>query len=117
MIAAGLMTSLEQAQPAARPQGNLLTALIPFALVFVIFYVLIILPTRKKQKKHMDMVSSLKPGDKIITTGGIYGTIMGVQQDRIELKIATNVKVDITKSAVGIILPQGSAGMTAGKTD
>jgi len=114
MIAAGLMTSLEQAQPTARPQGNLLTALIPFVLVFVIFYVLIILPTRKKQKKHMDLVGGLKPGDKIITTGGIYGTVMGVQQDRIELKIATNVKIDITKSAVGAIL---SAGTGAGKTD
>lgn len=117
MTAAGIMTSLEQTQPAARPQGNLLTALIPFVLVFVIFYVLIILPTRKKQKKHMDMVSALKPGDKIITTGGIYGTIMGVQQDRIELKIATNVKVDITKSAVGAILPPGGAGTGTGKTD
>ncbi len=53
----------------------------------------------------MDMVGALKPGDKIITTGGIYGTIMGLQQDRIELKIATNVKIDITKSAVGAILP------------
>lgn len=112
MIAAVLMTSLEQAAPAAKPQGNLLTALIPFVLVFVIFYVLIILPTRKKQKKHMDMVSALKPGDKIITTGGIYGTIMGVQQDRIELKIATNVKVDITKSAVGAILPAAGTGKT-----
>ncbi len=109
MIAAGLMTSVSQAQQQARPQGNLLTALIPFVLVFVIFYVLIILPTRKKQKKHMDMVNELKPGDRIITTGGIYGTIMGVQQDRIELKIATNVKIDITKSAVGAILPQGGA--------
>ncbi len=110
MIAAVLMTSFEQAAPAARPQGNLLTALIPFVLVFVIFYVLIILPTRKKQKKHMDMVNALKPGDKVITTGGIYGTIMSVQPDRIELKIAANVKVDITKSSVGAILPAEGAG-------
>lgn len=116
MIATGLMASLEQAPPAARPQGSLLTALIPFVLVFVIFYVLIILPTRKKQKKHMNLVGALKPGDKIITTGGIYGTVMGVQQDRIELKISTNVKIDITKSAVGAILPAGG-GPAAGKTD
>jgi preprotein translocase subunit YajC len=112
MIAAVLMTSFEQAAQTARPQGNLLTALIPFVLVFVIFYVLIILPTRKKQKKHLDMVNALKPGDKVITTGGIYGTIMSVQQDRIELKIATNVKVDITKSSVGAILPAAGAGKT-----
>jgi preprotein translocase subunit YajC len=87
---------------AARP--NMLGALLPFVLVFVIFYLLIIMPQRKKQKKHMDLVENLKPGDRIVTTAGIFGTVMGVQKDRIELKIAANVKVDITKSAVGVIL-------------
>lgn len=84
--------------------GNFLTALVPFILVFVIFYLLIIMPSRKKQKKHLQMVEQLKPGDKIITSGGIYGTVMGVQRDRIELKVAANVKIDITKSAVAVIL-------------
>ena len=87
---------------AARP--NMLGALLPFVLVFVIFYLLIIMPQRKKQKKHMDLVENLKPGDRIVTTAGIFGTVMGVQKDRIELKIAANVKIDITKSAVGVIL-------------
>jgi preprotein translocase subunit YajC len=87
----------------------MLTALIPFILVFVIFYLLIIMPQRKKQKRHMEMVNNLKSGDRIITTGGIHGTIMGVQKDRIELKIAANVKIEITKSAVGVILAPGQA--------
>jgi preprotein translocase subunit YajC len=87
---------------AARP--NMLGALLPFVLVFVIFYLLIIMPQRKKQKKHQDLVENLKAGDRIVTTAGIFGTVMGVQKDRIELKIAANVKVDITKSAVGVIL-------------
>ncbi len=52
----------------------------------------------------MDMVKQLKPGGRIITSGGIYGTIMGVQKDQIELKVSANVKIDITKSAVGVIL-------------
>jgi preprotein translocase subunit YajC len=101
-----------QAAPgAAGPvqQPNFLTALVPFALVFVIFYLLIIMPQRKKQKKHMEMVDSLKPGSRIITTGGIYGTIMGVQKDKVELKISANVKIDITKSAIGVILAAESA--------
>jgi preprotein translocase subunit YajC len=85
-------------------QPNFLTALVPFALVFVIFYLLIIMPQRKKQKKHVAMVEALKPGSRIITTGGIYGTIMGVQKDKVELKISANVKIDITKSAIGVIL-------------
>jgi preprotein translocase subunit YajC len=105
MILANFMGFMQgQAASGARPQGNFITALIPFILVFVVFYVLIILPSRKKQKKHQDMVDALKSGDKVVTTGGIYGTVMGVQQDRIELKVSANVKIDVTKNAIGVIL-------------
>jgi len=89
------------AAQAARP--NMLGALLPFVLVFVIFYLLIIMPQRKKQKKHMELVDNLKPGDRIITTAGIFGTVMGVQKDLIELKISSNTNIKITKSAVGVI--------------
>ena len=75
-----------------------------FGLIFLIFYFLIIRPQRTRQKKHQEMVEELKPGDKVITSGGIHGTVMGVQKDKIELKIAANVKIDITKNAVGVIL-------------
>lgn len=92
-----------QAQP-ARPQGSLFTALIPFILVFVIFYFLLIRPQRIKQKKHQEMVEELKPGDKVITAGGIHGTVMGVQKDKIELKVASNVKIDIAKNSIAVIL-------------
>jgi len=103
MIFGGFFSFLQQ--PGAAPaKGSFITALVPFILVFVIFYLLIILPSRKKQKKHQQLVNNLKPGDRIITSGGIYGTVMGVQPDRIELKISANVKIDITKSAVGAIL-------------
>lgn len=104
MIIASFFTTMNQAAAPGRGQGSLLTALLPFILVFVIFYLLIIMPQRKRQKKHQEMVGQLKPGDKIITTGGIYGTVMGVQQDKIELKIASNVKVDITRSAVAAFI-------------
>ena len=87
----------------AQPGGSFLTAIIPFVLVFVIFYLLIIMPSRKKQKKHQEMVGQLKPGDKIITTGGIHGSVMGVQSDKIEVKIAANVKVNVTKNAIAVI--------------
>jgi len=78
MILSGLSVLAAQAAgqgaaPAggAAPQTSMLGALVPFVLVFAIFYVLIILPQRKKQKKHQDQVSQLKPGDRIITTAGI----------------------------------------------
>jgi preprotein translocase subunit YajC len=103
-----LFATLQQSQPAQRGGGSFISVLIPFILVFLIFYLLIIMPSRKRQKKHQSMVEQLKPGDKIITSGGIHGTVMGVQKDKIELKIATNVKIDITKSAVGAILSQRS---------
>lgn len=107
----GFFTTLYQAEPAQRSGGNFVTALIPFILVFVIFYLLIIMPSRKKQKRHQEMVGQLKPGDKIVTSGGIYGTVMGTQKDRIEVKISANVKIDITKNAVAaIITPQKKEG-------
>jgi preprotein translocase subunit YajC len=109
MTLSAFFASAQQAAPGARPspQGSMLTALIPFVLVFAIFYLLIILPQRKKQKRHLEMVENLKPGDRIITTGGIYGTIMGVAKDRIEVKIAANTKIEITKGAIGVILGRG----------
>ncbi|MCX7973116.1 MAG: preprotein translocase subunit YajC [Candidatus Aminicenantes bacterium] len=100
-----LVQLMAQAQPPSQAKGpGLLTALFPFIIVLVIFWLLLILPQQRRQKKHMQMVESLKPGDRIITTGGIFGTVMGVYPDRIELKIAANVKIDITKSAVAVIL-------------
>ncbi|MBM3310896.1 MAG: preprotein translocase subunit YajC [Candidatus Aminicenantes bacterium] len=111
MMFSAFLATAQQAAPTGRPapQGNMLTALIPFVLVFAIFYLLIILPQRKKQKKHQDMVENLKPGDRVITSGGIYGTIMGVQKDRIEVKIAANTKIEVTKGAVGVILGRGDS--------
>ena len=104
----GMMLALPpQADPGQIARPNMLGALLPFVLVFVIFYLLIIMPQRKKQKKHLEMVENLKPGDQIVTSAGIFGTVMGVQKDRIEVKIASNVKIDITKSAVGVILGAG----------
>jgi preprotein translocase subunit YajC len=104
MIFMGLFTLFQQAEPAAQRGPSLFGAMIPFILVFLIFYLLIIRPSRTKQKKHQEMVEQLKPGNKVITSGGIYGTVMGVQKDRIELKIASNVKIEISKNAVAAIL-------------
>ena len=59
-----------------------------------------ILPTRRSQKKVQDMIENLKLGDKVITTGGIYGTIAGLKADRIQLRIAENVKVEVSRNAV-----------------
>ncbi|MDZ4741791.1 MAG: preprotein translocase subunit YajC [Verrucomicrobiota bacterium] len=77
---------------------------LPFVLMFVIFYFLLIRPQMKKQKIVDNMQKGLKTGDKIITTGGIYATVSNVKDDMITVKIADNVKINIQRSAVGIIM-------------
>ncbi len=104
MLFSGIITFFYQAQPAQPGRGTLITGLIPFILVIVIFWLLVIMPSRKRQKRHQEMVEQLKPGDRVVTSGGIYGTVMGTQKDKIELKIAANVKIDLAKSAVAVIL-------------
>jgi preprotein translocase subunit YajC len=81
-------------------QPNAWTGFIPFILIFVVFYFLIFAPMRKKQKKHAEMVESLRAGDRVITSGGIHGTVVGVSDELIQLRIADQVKVDVAKSAI-----------------
>ncbi len=97
------MISNLYAQGAGQGQQSLLGMLIPFILIFAVFYLIVILPARKRQKQHQKMVESLKAGDKIITAGGIYGVVTGVKEDRIEIKIAPNVKIEITKGSVAAV--------------
>jgi len=82
--------------------GSLITSLMPLALIFVIMYLLIIRPQQKKQKEHQRMIDALKKGDKIVTNGGIHGTIMGVKEREKTLivKIAENVKIELSRAMV-----------------
>ena len=73
--------------------------LIPLILIFVIFYFFLIRPQQKKVKEHKAMVESLKRGDKVVTSGGITGTVERlIDNDKVEVEIADNVKVEIVKS-------------------
>jgi len=89
---------------------SLFTTLIPFALIFAVFYFLVILPARKQQKKKEAMIASLKKGDRVITSGGIHATVSGVEDQALMLKVAENVKIRVAKSAIaGKIGPGGDA--------
>jgi preprotein translocase subunit YajC len=81
--------------------------LAPLVIMLGIFYFLLIAPMRKRQKQQEQMIAALKSGDRVITSGGICGTIVGIKDDRITLRIADQVKVDITKSSVSAL--DGSA--------
>ena len=80
--------------------GAMLSSFLPLILIFVIFYFLLIRPQSKKAKEHKAMLGNLKNGDKVITTGGIYGVIEGIDGDTMTLKIAENVKIKISSSGV-----------------
>ena len=73
---------------------------IPLLIIFGVFYFLVIAPANKQRKKTQEMLSSLKKGDRVLTTGGIYGTVQGVEPDAVYLKIAENVKVKVARSAI-----------------
>ncbi|HXC32050.1 MAG TPA: preprotein translocase subunit YajC [Verrucomicrobiae bacterium] len=83
-----------------------LTAFLPLIIIMGIFYVLLILPTQRRQKKTQQMINALKNGDKVITNGGIYGTIVGIEGDAIQLRIADQVKIKILRSAVSGLQPE-----------
>ena len=85
--------------------GQGIAQFIPLILIFVIFYFFLIRPQQKRVKDHKAMVSSLKRGDEIITSGGIIGTIeKEMEFDRIEVNIGENVKVQIIKSTITSLL-------------
>ena len=80
-------------------EGSGIGQFIPLILIFVIFYFFLIRPQQKKVKDHKAMVESLKRGDKVVTSGGITGTVERlIDSDKVEVEIAENVKVEIVKS-------------------
>jgi preprotein translocase subunit YajC len=101
-----------QAAPAAGPNG--LIALAPYLLMFVVFYFVLIAPMRKQQKKTKELLSSLKKGDRVVTTGGIYGTLAQVEDQVVWLKIADTIKIKLNRSAIaGLATDQDTSKETS----
>jgi preprotein translocase subunit YajC len=85
------------------PQGpgvNPYVQLIPIALVFAIFYFIILLPTKRRQKKLQEFLDALKVGDRVVTNGGIHGSVTKVNGNTIQLQIADKVRIEISKNAI-----------------
>jgi preprotein translocase subunit YajC len=72
----------------------------PLVIVMAIFYFILIRPQLKRQKQHGAMLASLQKGDKVITSGGIHGVIVGLKEDVVVLKVAENTKIEVSRSAV-----------------
>lgn len=94
---------------AANPMLNL----VPIVAIFAIFYFLLIRPQQKQQAEHDKMLKDLKAGDKILTTGGLYGTITGFRGEDLEVQFSQTVKLTVARSAVSRVMTS-DAGAKAG---
>lgn len=78
-----------------------LIQLLPFVLVLAIFYFIILLPMKRKQKKVQEFLDALKVGDKVVTTSGLYGHIVKLNDRTVQLQIAEKVRVEVARNAIG----------------
>jgi len=102
-----LLMAAPPAGPEAAGPAGFLTSIIPFAAIIGIFYFLIIRPQSKKRKETDKMQSSLKKGDRIVTIGGIYGTISNVRESTVIIKVDENVKMEFLRSAISSVITSG----------
>ena len=86
---------------ASTGQAPAWTQFLPFALILAIFYFLILLPMKRRQKKIQEFQNALKVGDKVVTTSGIYGEITRLKDKTVQLQIANNVRIEIARQSVG----------------
>ncbi|HCY84523.1 MAG TPA: preprotein translocase subunit YajC [Desulfobacteraceae bacterium] len=90
-------------------QAGGLAGFLPIIILFAIFYFLLIRPQQKKAKEHREMIGNLKKGNRIVTTGGIYGTILNIDDTTIGLEIAEKVKIKISRGNVAALVSDAEA--------
>jgi len=86
------------------PRGSAFGGLLPLILIFFVFYFLLIRPQQRKVREHQKLLDALKKGDEVITSGGIHGTISAIRGNVVDLKIAEEVKVVISKNAISTVI-------------
>ena len=100
IVSAWVLAAATPPAGAPQQQGNFLLLMIPYALIFVVFYFLMIRPSRQRQKAHAQLLEALKPGDKVVCAGGIHATVVGVTDVTVQVKIADQVRVDVEKASI-----------------
>jgi preprotein translocase subunit YajC len=91
-------------QQAPGGMESILSSIVPFLLIIVIFYFLILRPQQKRQKERVKLLESIKKGDKVITAGGLHGTVEGIEEKTLLVKVADNVKLKMERSAITTIV-------------
>jgi len=105
-----LLMGAPQGGAEAAGSAGFLTSIIPFAFIILIFYFLIIRPQNKKRKDTERMLSSLKKGDRVVTIGGIHGTVQNVKDTTVIIKVDDNVKLEFLRSAVSSVVTASKEG-------
>ncbi len=94
----------QEATAIAGGSGDFITSILPLILMLGVFYFLLIRPQQKKQTAHKQMVAALRKGDKIVSSGGIYGTIYKVEEELVHVDIAENTRIKLDRSSVAVIV-------------
>ncbi len=102
MMQLGILGLIAMAQPAGGQgqQASWMTSLLPLAVIFAIFYFLMIRPQQKQAKKVKEMLAALKKGDRVITRGGLMGTIYGIADGIVTLELAENIRIKVSREAI-----------------
>ena len=105
-VALAVVPSVSYAEGASALAG--FGGLMPLIFIFIFFYLFLIRPQQKKAKDHQNLLNTLKKGDKVVTSGGIYAVIAAVRENIVEIKVADGVNLQIDKQAVATVLPNGN---------
>ncbi|MBJ2357292.1 MAG: preprotein translocase subunit YajC [Sphaerochaeta sp.] len=98
---------------AAGSTGSMMTTFVTFGLIIVIFYFLIIRPQKKRDKETKEMLSSIKKGDKVVSIGGIHGTVVAVKETTVVVKVDDNTRMEFSRNAISSIVNRKGDGATA----
>jgi preprotein translocase subunit YajC len=90
--------------PGGGGAGSAMTQILFFAAIFAIFYFLLIRPQQRQKRVRQQMLGALKKGDRVVTTGGIHGTIVGLNEHTVVLRIADQVRVEVDRGAIGRVV-------------
>jgi len=114
----GIAHAMGQAGGQAGGQtANPLVSFFPLILMFVIFYFLLIRPQQKKAKEHREMLASLRKGDRVLTTGGLYGRIVDMDGDVLTLEVADKIQIKVNRGYIaGLVSPENKAKQEDKKT-
>lgn len=100
--------STAAASSGAPAQGDGMYSMVMIAAIFVLFYFMLIRPQNKRAKEHRDLIGAIKKGDEIITSGGMLGKVVEVDEQYIKINIANGVDIDMQRNAVSSVLPKGT---------